>query len=162
MLAVDASQLSQRTVVFLIRNDQVLLGYKKTGFGQGNYVGIGGKIEAGETAVAAAIRELKEEISISQPVLSKVGEITFLFPDKPAWSQQVQIFLCSTWDGTPQESLEIHPSWFDKQALPFSQMWADAPFWLSAILNGHTLKGVINFNSDLKVVTVTLAAETFI
>jgi len=32
------STISQRTVVFLVKDSQVLLGFKKTGFGKGNYL----------------------------------------------------------------------------------------------------------------------------
>lgn len=40
--------LSPRTITFLIKNNNVLLGFKKKGFGKGNWLGIGGKVEPGE------------------------------------------------------------------------------------------------------------------
>lgn len=40
---------------------RLLLGFKKTGFGAGKYVGLGGKLKPGETLVTAATRELWEE-----------------------------------------------------------------------------------------------------
>jgi len=54
------------TECFLLRNNppQVLLGRKKRGLGAGKIVGIGGKIEAGETATQAALRELYEETGV--------------------------------------------------------------------------------------------------
>jgi len=53
--------LRKRTVCFLIDNERLLLGMKKRGFGKGNYLGIGGKVEQGETVIQAAIREYQEE-----------------------------------------------------------------------------------------------------
>jgi 8-oxo-dGTP diphosphatase len=40
---------------------EVLLGYKKTGFGTGKIVALGGHVEPGESAAEAAAREVKEE-----------------------------------------------------------------------------------------------------
>ncbi len=155
------SQLSQRTVAFLIKESEVLLGYKKTGFGTGNYLGIGGKIEADESELEAAIRELSEETKVTKPVLKKVGNLTFLFPQKPVWSQQVHVFLCEKWDGKPVETDEIRPEWIDKQKLPLLKMWDDAQFWLPAILNGHSLEGTFTFSNDLKVVKSEISEKNF-
>jgi 8-oxo-dGTP diphosphatase/2-hydroxy-dATP diphosphatase len=44
------------TLAFLRRSSQILLGYKKRGFGQGLWNGFGGKVQNGETIVAAARR----------------------------------------------------------------------------------------------------------
>lgn len=150
------TQLPETTLVFLISDHEVLLGYKKTGFGQGKYVGIGGKVEHGESVEEAAIREVAEEIKVSNPVLNKVAELTFLFPDKPSWQQRVHAFICYEWEGKPQETIEIKPEWFNRQHLPLSQMWDDAKFWLSAVLQGHTLKGTFIFGPDIRAQKVTL------
>ena len=138
--------------MLLIRDSQVLLGYKKRGLGKGNYMGIGGKVESGETIAQAAIRKVKEEIFVDVANISKVGELSFVFPDKPDWSQQVHIFTSSRWLGEIGESGEIKPKWFMTNDLPLTQMWADAQFWLQAVLNGHRLKGEFTYNADLKVV----------
>ncbi|HBY09281.1 MAG TPA: hypothetical protein DEH22_16440, partial [Chloroflexi bacterium] len=56
------------TLVLLLKNHpvaEVLLGYKKIGFGQGKYTGFGGKVEPGETVAEAALRELTEETSVT-------------------------------------------------------------------------------------------------
>ncbi len=39
----------------------MLLGFKKTGFGAGRWVGLGGHIEDGEQPAEAAAREVAEE-----------------------------------------------------------------------------------------------------
>lgn len=149
-------KLNQSTVAFLITDTRVLLGYKKTGLGKGNYLGIGGKIEVGETEEQATIREIAEEIRVESPQLLKVGTFQFVFPDKLEWSQEVHAFICPEWQNEPRESDEIKPQWFDKNQLPLSQMWDDAQFWLPAILNGHKLKGTFVFTSELKVKKIEL------
>ena len=56
--------LRPRTVVFLLRGTEVLLGLKKKGFGENYLVGIGGKVEDGETIEEAAKREVAEEVHV--------------------------------------------------------------------------------------------------
>lgn len=155
------SDLSQRTVTFLVKQNRVLLGFKKTGFGKGNYLGIGGKLEEGETLEEAATREVEEEIKVELENITKVGDFTFLFPDKPTWSQQVHAYIAKTWSGDSQETDEIRPEWLSFNDLPLSQMWDDAQFWLPAILNGHSLKGTFTFNNDLKVTALNLKEASF-
>ena len=62
--------MKQMTVCFLLRQfrvPEVLLGFKKVGFGSGKYAGIGGKVEPGETVEEAAKREVEEEIGVTIP-----------------------------------------------------------------------------------------------
>jgi len=44
------------TLAFVRRKGEILLGYKKRGFGAGKWNGFGGKVEAGETIEDAAKR----------------------------------------------------------------------------------------------------------
>ena len=44
------------TLTLVQRENEVLLGFKKRGFGQGKWNGFGGKVEPGETIVNAAVR----------------------------------------------------------------------------------------------------------
>ena len=50
------------TLMFVIRNDEVLLIRKKRGLGAGKMNGPGGRIEQGETPLQCAIRETEEEL----------------------------------------------------------------------------------------------------
>ena len=70
--------MQDATLVIPLKGDpisEVLLGYKKVGFGQGKLTGIGGKVESNEPVIDAAVRELAEEaierytfyLIISQP-----------------------------------------------------------------------------------------------
>ena len=141
------------TLCILRRSDptsQVLLGYKKTGFGQGKFTGFGGKVEPGESIEAAAQRELVEETSIQVPIdnLLFAGVLTFTFPNQPAWGQEVHVYRVDNWKGEPSESDEMKPEWFDIDDLPFDRMWDDGRYWLPAVLAGLPYTARFSFRDD--------------
>ncbi|MGP3534445.1 8-oxo-dGTP diphosphatase [Microbacterium sp. RD1] len=146
-------------VVYLLRaradgGDEVLLGYKRTGLGLGKVVGIGGKVEAGESVREAAVREVHEEtgLRIDAADLEAAGVLDYLFPTRPAWSQRSHVFTCRRWDGEPVETEEIVPAWFATADIPFDRMWDDAARWLPAVLAGGSIAATYTFGDDLATV----------
>jgi 8-oxo-dGTP diphosphatase len=145
--------MKRATLVFLIRRgppDAVLLGRKKRGFGQGKYNGFGGKIEPGESARAAATREVAEEagLRVAPTDLIPAGQITFFFPAEPRFDHDVTLFVTHRWDGEPQETEEMAPEWFPATALPFAMMWQDDRVWLPRVLAGEALEAEFTFAAD--------------
>lgn len=53
------------TLLFLVKDDEILLAMKKRGFGKDRYNGVGGKVDDGESIEAAAARETIEEIGVT-------------------------------------------------------------------------------------------------
>jgi len=153
--AASALKLPPRdaTVILLVRGDpptEVLLGLKKTGFAAGKINGIGGKVEPEETVLAAAARELDEEVGIkvAEGDLSVAGHLTFLFPARPAWSQTVHVFLARTWQGEPEESEEMAPAWYAVDRIPLERMWQDNAHWLPQILAGERVRACYTYARD--------------
>jgi 8-oxo-dGTP diphosphatase len=143
------------TLCFLLRErpgdgTEVLLGLKKTGFGTGKIVGLGGHVEAGETDAEAACREVLEEagIVVREEDLLDVGTVEFVFPARPEWDMNTRLFTTRRWQGEPAESGEIAPAWFGLDDLPLDRMWADAPHWLPEALGGAKIDVVIVLNDD--------------
>ena len=141
------------TLVLLARGNpvrQVLLGYKKSGFGQGKFTGFGGKVEEGECVAEAAIREMEEETGVHlAPVdLKYAGRLAFYFPDKPSWSQLVYVYISWEWEGDPVELEQVTPAWFDVDQIPFERMWQDSVHWLPPILTGKQVEADFTFKND--------------
>lgn len=65
------------TLVYVVKDDKVLLIRKKRGLGAGYYNGIGGKVEEGEDVVSAAVRECREEVGITPKNLEWMGLLEF-------------------------------------------------------------------------------------
>ena len=128
----------------------VLLGLKREGFGAGKITGFGGKVEPGETAVLAGVREMREEtgIRVRPEALMPIGQLFFLFPTCPSWSQLVHAFLTVQWEGIPRPSTEMIPRWYAIDEIPYGQMWHDATYWLPRFLAGERIRARFIFGSD--------------
>lgn len=145
-------------VVYLLRErrvdgqtfTEVLLGEKLTGLGVGKLVGAGGKLEPGESARAAAVREVAEELGVvvAASDLVAISDITYPFVDKEEWSQRSFGFVTRTWTGTPTGSTELAPNWFPVDTIPFDRMWADARLWLPRALDGEFVDATYSFRAD--------------
>lgn len=150
--------LSPRTDVFLIQGDQVLLGFKKTGFGKGNYVGIGGKIEEGETIEQAAKREVFEEVGVKVSTITARGTVAYYFP-KESWNLKIHAFIATEWEGELRETEEIKPVWFPINKMPFDRMWDDAKYWIPRVLEGQIVKDEYLYNEEMLVIDSALAQQ---
>jgi len=140
------------TICFLLnrKENKILLGFKKRGFGAGKYNGLGGKVADGETIEQAALRELHEEAGVRADKIRKVAELTFTFPHshESCWDQIVHVFFADSWKGEPTESEEMRPEWHDISKLPFGMMWDDDKYWLPKVLEDKRIKASFSFKRD--------------
>jgi len=127
------------TLMFVIQNGRALLIRKKRGLGAGKINAAGGRIDPGETPHACAVREIKEELCIDVTEARCVGEHRFQFVD--GYSLHVHVFMTNQMSGTPTETDEAIPLWFDVDAIPYDEMWEDDQFWVPAMLEGKTFQG---------------------
>lgn len=136
---------------------EVLLGLKKTGFGTGKIVGLGGHIEPDESALDAAVREVAEEsgIRVDPADLREAADLTFRFPTKPKWDMEVAVFVGDRFIGDAHESDEIAPRWYPIDDLPVEGMWDDNQYWLPQVLNGRRLQAQFEFAADCETVATS-------
>lgn len=138
------------TLVIIKKDDKVLLGMKKRGFGAGYFNGFGGKVESSETIEEAAVRELQEECGVFPHSMEKRGILTFHFDDNPQpW--EVHVYHVDDFAGEPSETEEMAPRWFALPDIPYDKMWQDDPIWYPVFLLGGYFKGEFYFhNTDRK------------
>lgn len=138
--------VDQATLLFVVQNGRVLLIRKKRGLGAGKINGPGGRLEPGETPLQAAVREVEEEICVTPSAIAWHGELRFQFVD--GYSIHVQVFRADDFHGQPAETAEAIPLWFELDAIPYEEMWADDVLWLPILLQGGRFAGRFIFDGD--------------
>lgn len=138
----------QLTLCLVRKDDQVLLGMKKRGFGAGRWNGFGGKLEPGETVEEAVAREMFEESGVKLSDMEKVGQFDFEFYDKLGHILEVHLFTSGNFEGDPIETEEMLPRWFGINEIPFDEMWADDRHWFPLFLEGKKFKGRFLFGEN--------------
>lgn len=124
----------------IAKEGKMLLGFKKRGFGQGKLIGFGGKVEAGEDIAETARREVLEEAGITILDAQEVGVLHFSWNHKPNMLE-VHVFSVTDFLGTPAESEEMKPEWFEIKNLPYEKMWEDDIYWLPMFLENKKFSG---------------------
>ena len=82
--------------------------------------------------------------------LKKVAILNFYFEVKNDWNQQVTVFTTDNWSGTPKETEEMAPKWFNIKEIPYREMWDDDILWLPKVLNGKIVEGNFLFDENQK------------
>ena len=140
------SPSDRATLLFVIRDDQILLIRKKRGLGAGKINGPGGRLEAGESPLAAAIREVREEVAVTPTGIRQQGELSFQFID--GYGIHVHVFSATGCRGEARESEEALPLWTPLAEIPYDEMWADDKIWLPWMLAGKRFSGRFLFDGD--------------
>ena len=143
------------TLCLVTKENRILLGMKKRGFGAGRWNGFGGKVASGEPIEIAARRELWEESGIEARDCVKRAELMFTFADKD-WAMQVHVFQVIDFSGEPNESEEMLPRWFSLDDIPYEEMWPNDRYWLPRFLAGKNLSGNFHFDQNDQVATYSL------
>lgn len=134
------------TILFVVKDGQVLLIEKKRGLGAGKINGPGGKIDPGETPLEAAIRETQEELLVTPIQPRKLGELQFSMSDCP--DIHCHVYRADDFSGTPTETDEAVPVWTPLDAIPYDRMWEDDRHWLPLLLDNRSFLGRFIFESD--------------
>lgn len=144
------SEFQKTTVVFPVRDNEVLLAMKHRDFGEGWWNGYGGKVED-ETFDENARRETRDESDLVVGSLNLAARLLFYFNDQPGLA--CQAYITDDFTGTPVDSDEmINPTWFNIQDIPYDTMWPGDDQWIPHILpvrpGAEVLNFAIYFNAD--------------
>ncbi len=120
--------------------------HKKLGLGAGKINAPGGRIEPGETPLAAAIREVQEELCVTPLNVKPCGELSFQFTD--GLSIHCRVFRATGQRGDPRETDEAVPLWTPVDAIPYDRMWADDRYWIPLMLDRIPFRGYFLFAGD--------------
>ncbi|MBQ75229.1 MAG: NUDIX hydrolase [Gammaproteobacteria bacterium] len=134
------------TLMFVIKDEQILLIRKKRGLGAGKINGPGGRLEASESPEECAIRETREELIINPINVEFAGELFFHAEDMPRIHGFV--FTATDYEGTPTETEEAIPLWFNIDEIPYGEMWEDDRHWLPQIIEGLRVDAWFTFAAE--------------
>jgi 8-oxo-dGTP diphosphatase len=134
------------TLLFVIREGQILLIRKKRGLGAGKINAPGGRIEAGESPIEAAIRETREELCIEALDPMPHGELHFQFLD--GYALHCTVFVSTACTGQAVETDEAAPLWTSIDAIPYHEMWADDRHWLPGVIAGKSFRAYFTFDGE--------------
>lgn len=132
---------SMMTVCYIFDGDKVLLKKAARGISEGRWVGLGGKMQEGESFYDALAREIREEAGI-EPVYPKyVGRK--VCHEKDA-EYEVNYFLATEFDGKVNcGSDEGEVKWFCKAEIPYRMMWPEERIILPLV------EGSVGFLGDM-------------
>ncbi len=136
----------EATLLYVVRNGSILLIHKRRGLGAGRVNAPGGRIDVGESPVAAAIREFTEELAVRPTGVRKCGEILFQVLD--GLSIRIHVFKGNGCTGEPRETSEAIPFWTPVDNVPYEQMWAGDRHWLPLLLHDSNFEARVLFAGD--------------
>lgn len=134
------------TLLFVVRDGQVLLIRKKRGIGKGKINGPGGKLDPGETLLECAVRETEEELGVRALGAREVGHLRFQFVD--GLGIDCTVFRADDCEGEALETEEAVPLWTPVDDLPFDEMWDDDRVWMPVMLEGRRFDLWATFDGD--------------
>lgn len=111
---------------------------------QGKWIGIGGKLEAGESPEECLLREVREETGLSLTSFRLRGMVTFNFTGPkalPGWeTEYMYVYTADGWEGELTDCPEGETAWVPVEEVPrlnlwpgdrlfLEKIWADEPFF---------------------------------
>lgn len=148
------------TLIFIYKDNKILLGLKKRGFAFGKYTLVGGKVEADETIEEGARREAFEESNLDVRDLKKLAVLDFSWVDKKNPDMEVYLFKTNTFSGQLTDNDEISCTWFEINKLPYKKMLDDNQYWFPLVLKDQKFQAQFLFDKHDKVIEHSIKIET--
>lgn len=128
----------QTTLCYIQRGDEYLMLHrirKKNDVNHDKWIGIGGKLEPGESPEECLLREAREETGLQLTDYRYRGVITFLSGD---WGETMHLFTANGYEGEIADCDEGVLEWISREKLMSLPMWAGDRIFLNLIANDRT------------------------
>lgn len=157
-------ELLQTTLCYLEQNGCYLMLHrvkKKNDVNKDKWIGVGGKFEPGEDALACALREVREETGYSMDHPHYRAIVDFYCP--PWQPERMHLYTCNAFSGEPHACNEGDLVWVPRDQVQSLPIWQgdkifldlldrDAPFFhLELFYNGDTLIRAVLDGRELKI-----------
>lgn len=123
----------ETVLCYLEQNEQYLMLYrnkKENDINAGKWIGVGGKIEAGETPEDALLREVEEETGLHLTAYRFRGVVDFC---SDTFCETMHLFTATAWNGTLGACDEGDLRWIAKSELHRYPLWEGDAVFLKAL-----------------------------
>lgn len=138
------------TVCYLQRDSKYLMLHrtkKKVDVNKGKWIGVGGKLEAGETPQECVIREIKEETGYTANNCRERGIVVFNYNDNP--SEFMYLFTCNDFSGEMIECDEGDLKWIPENEVKQLNLWEGDKIFIDLVQNNAPYFFLtLNYNND--------------
>lgn len=119
---------AEREILMLYRNK------KPNDPNGGKWIGLGGKLEQGETPEACLLREIKEEVGLSLTSYRYRGAVDF---ESDLWeAERMHLFTADGFNGTLTECDEGEPRWVTVEQFAALPQWEGDKIFLRLLRDG--------------------------
>lgn len=126
------------TLVYLERGDCYLMLHrtkKENDLNRDKWIGVGGKLEAGESPEDCMRREVREETGLTVTSHRLAGVVTFVSNEAP--TEYMFLYTVDAWQGRETDCDEGELAWIDKDALLDLTLWEGDRIFLRLLREHH-------------------------
>ncbi|MDO4357473.1 MAG: 8-oxo-dGTP diphosphatase [Clostridia bacterium] len=130
--------MKQTTLCYIQRGDEYLMLHRVRKQNDGNHdkwIGVGGKLENGESPEECVLREAREETGLTLTNYRYRGVITFLSGD---WGETMHLFTATGFTGELTDCDEGVLEWISRDRLMALPMWQGDRIFLNRIANDNS------------------------
>lgn len=136
--------MQETTLCYIEKNGQYLMLYrnkKKDDQNQGKWIGVGGKLESGETVEECLLREVREETGLELAGYEKRGVIDFFLE---GWGQERMHLFAASIDADTDSGADYLEActegtlrWIPKEEIMGLSLWEGDKIFLEMLLRGE-------------------------
>lgn len=131
--------ISTSTLCYIENNGQYLMllrNKKENDMNEGKWIGLGGKIEEGETPDICVLREVKEESGLTLNAVKLRGLVHFI--DDTGYAEDMYLYTSNSYTGEITECNEGELHWVDMDKIHELNLWEGDKYFLEKLVNGES------------------------